>query len=549
MSVEQERAVVNSALWAAAGDALGWITELGRESTVRARTGGIRVSEPSQWRRRIGGRGGVIVDLPAGTYSDDTQLRLGTCRAIRGNGVFDPEAFARIELTVWQSYSLGGGRGTKAAAQNLAKRGVNWFSNFFEHQDLRYETAGGNGAAMRVQPHVWSHIGRPDRFLPGVLKDSLITHGHAHGFCGAVFHAICLDQALSTRKVPDIAFFETALEATRHIPALVREDRQLEAFWLPAWANRAGRTLQEAIDEFLREAREDIALIWPHVNAGRERYSKVLELLGCYKPQYRGSGWKTALAASSLAWMYRDGQPENALVAAANELESDTDTIATMAGALLGAVATRQPEWEVQDRDYIEREARRLSAVSRGEVVDSFSYPDLARWQPPTSQSDVVSGDEEGYVVAGLGVARPMGREYAAGAYVWQWLELPFGQSLLAKRRRQPAARVHRVLPGERRMAQRLDSNAAAPNERELPLTSSAPVSQPAREKPVPGQELNGISIDRLTDSVIRSEFDDATLGRMLNLLIERTASIELAVAFASIIAKAKLSRKRKPSP
>src|ERR1700726_3631681 len=120
--------VLHSALWAAAGDALGWITELSHgESGVRYRTGANTVTRPVAWVRTIGGRHGPKVELPAGTYSDDTQLRLAVSRSIRGNGSFDVEAFAKIELTVWPTYALGGGLGTKAAASNLARRGVNWF--------------------------------------------------------------------------------------------------------------------------------------------------------------------------------------------------------------------------------------------------------------------------------------------------------------------------------------------------------------------------------------------------------------------------------------
>src|SRR4051794_9410901 len=112
VSSGRQRAIVNSALWAAGGDAIGWITELARDGTVIARAGVGRVSEPIAWTRLIGGRWGVKIPLPAGTYSDDTQLRLAVCRAVRGNGIFDAEAFAKVELTTWQSYALGAGRGT-----------------------------------------------------------------------------------------------------------------------------------------------------------------------------------------------------------------------------------------------------------------------------------------------------------------------------------------------------------------------------------------------------------------------------------------------------
>jgi ADP-ribosylglycohydrolase len=167
--------VLRSALWAAAGDALGWITELSRgESGVRYRTGNASVSRPVAWTRTIGGRLGPRVDLPAGTYSDDTQLRLAVGRSIRGNGSFDVEAFAKIELTVWPTYALGGGLGTKAAASNLSRRGVNWFSNFFGVNGQAYTSSGGNGAAMRIQPHVWSLPPGSKDLLPNVLRNALV---------------------------------------------------------------------------------------------------------------------------------------------------------------------------------------------------------------------------------------------------------------------------------------------------------------------------------------------------------------------------------------
>jgi len=88
----------NSALWAAWGDALGFPTELTDEQGVIRRVGTPIVVTPKSWRRRVGGRFGVVVELPAGAYSDDTQLRLATSRAIRGDGSFAVEAFAKIEL-------------------------------------------------------------------------------------------------------------------------------------------------------------------------------------------------------------------------------------------------------------------------------------------------------------------------------------------------------------------------------------------------------------------------------------------------------------------
>ena len=127
------------------------------------------------WKRRIGGRAGVTVALPQGCYSDDSQLRLATGRAIRSDG-FDVEMFAKVELPVWLSYALGAGRSTSAAATNLARRKVQWFANTFKD----WTNSGGNGAAMRIQPHVWAarNLDDPMTFLPDVVRNSICTHSH-----------------------------------------------------------------------------------------------------------------------------------------------------------------------------------------------------------------------------------------------------------------------------------------------------------------------------------------------------------------------------------
>ena len=123
--------VRRSALWAAYGDALGWISELVGRRGLSRRTSGKPLRRPIEWKRRIGGRAGITASLPRGCYSDDSQLRLATGRAIRASG-FDVEAFAKVELPVWLSYGLGGGRATGVAAANLARANVPWFANTFK---------------------------------------------------------------------------------------------------------------------------------------------------------------------------------------------------------------------------------------------------------------------------------------------------------------------------------------------------------------------------------------------------------------------------------
>lgn len=558
MGINHETAVVHSALWAAAGDALGWMTELGREGTVVARTGQRRVTEPVQWRRRIGGRGGVEVLLPAGTYSDDTQLRLAVCRSIRASGDFDAEAFARIELTVWPSYALGAGRGSKAAAANLTKRGVNWFSNFFVTKDQNYLRAGGNGAAMRIQPHVWSNPHDIERLVLSVMRDSLSTHGHTHGFCGAVFHALCLQYTFVEGSVPGIDIWREFVGLLRNLPATLHTDGQLATFWIPAWSKASNRPLDAAVEEFIAEALADLTDISPLLRQGADSYTKILEQLGCFADRYRGSGWKTALAAAVLAWLGRDEPVEVPLQAAANALGSDTDTIATMAGALLGAIAHAPPSFALQDRDYLAREAQRMAALASGAAIQPFGYPDLLQWQAPSSQSDAVLAYKGGLALAGLGEAQAASDAYPAGDFEWQWLKLPFGQTVLAKRR----IGNLRELGDEQLPRNRVSLNSSAMSTNlELPLQVDGPNGRPSVNRNVKvngnGGRSQAVSVpkelpsgrdrlDRWTDEVIRSDFDDRVLGELLNRYIDQECSTEAAASFAAIVAKAKLSRRRR---
>src|SRR5438309_8255432 len=125
MHADYHARVVRSALWSAYGDALGFITEIrDNRRGITSRIGSERATQTVSWKRRVGGRFGAEAVLPAGCYSDDTQLRLATCRAIRPDASFNVEAFAKMELPVWMSYALGAGRGSKAAALSLSREGV-----------------------------------------------------------------------------------------------------------------------------------------------------------------------------------------------------------------------------------------------------------------------------------------------------------------------------------------------------------------------------------------------------------------------------------------
>jgi ADP-ribosylglycohydrolase len=121
------------------------------------------------------------------------------------------------------------------------------------------------------------------------------------------------------------------------ISRIVHEDRELSALWLPVWENRFGLTLDRALREVMDECFRDLDSIRSLLTCSpAEVYESALDGLGARTQEARGTGTKTALISALLAWLFRGESPDSALITAVNALGSDTDTIATMAGAVLG---------------------------------------------------------------------------------------------------------------------------------------------------------------------------------------------------------------------
>lgn len=588
-------AIRRSALWAAYGDALGFITEFADSALVERRAGTRELHTTVPWRRRVGGQFGVQAELPAGAVSDDTQLRLATCRAMLPDGRFDVEAFSKVELVVWPSYALGAGRGSRAAAAHLARRDSTWASNFFSGKGIEYVHGGGNGAAMRVQPHVWAAGDRPfDAMLRDVLANAISTHGHARGFLGAVFHACCMRLVLTEGRPAEPTDWRAIVRELPRAIELLRSDNTVHDLWVGPWERRSGTSLEEAVDAVVEEMSADIdALrdVRPDSRVGALRMA--IESLGAYSNEQRGSGTKTSLLAAVAAWIFADDAPAGVL-ACANALGTDTDTVATMAGAMLGPLAGHDPVDPIQDDRYIAREADRMWAISSGLAVPSFPFVDLLSWVPPRSQSDVVGVQDGRLALAGLGPAKPVGptwetrgRETAE----YGWLTVWFDQSVLAKRRPEPrplpvGATVEPYpeyvisalndLP-RRTVSQPAGAPARSEGDRQrfrTPVPRSPHLENlqqqldtvPREEQPSEASPRNGRAIElaeqlqavadapslhALTDIVIKSGFLPELVGAGLLKAINGDGSdrgVERGTAYAAIIAKARQARKGSPS-
>ncbi|MBF7143273.1 MULTISPECIES: ADP-ribosylglycohydrolase family protein [Pseudomonas] len=585
MSENRLKRTISSALWSAYGDALGFPTELASDRTVQQRLGHSRVSRTESWKRLVGGRFGAKVQLPAGAYSDDTQLRLSTCRAITGQGYFDVEAFAKIELPVWQSYALGAGRGSKSAASALCNRSHSWFSNFF----VGYENGGGNGAAMRVQPHVWAaaNLKNKDSFLPDVARNALCTHGHMRGVAGAIVHALSLAHTLDTGKTPGPEEWLDYATDIRNIATIVANDNELSTFWQPTWEEKSGRSLSASLEDTANEWQQSVRnareLIEKSYHAdGAIVYAQLIALENGLSKEERGSGLKCALFANVAAFIAKRYGSQETIETVANLLDSDTDTIATMAGALIGAA---NPEARfigpIQDSDYITEEASRMYEVSQRGSAATFNYPDTLYWQAPRAVIDMLSCEGNQTFIEGLGNAVATGEPYSGMQKntAWRWFRLSFGQSVLVRYRAAaalgtdepgPVAPVRMDTPD---MFQQTPISAASSARKDLSAqanpakldeinlrshdrepsvasTQYSEMSEPAEQHPdslsesIPMEEpiVSTIDLDALTNEAIKG-FDPETIGRHLLFLAEQPNAISLSIAYTSIVIKARSAR------
>lgn len=533
---DRQRAAVRSALWAAWGDAVGWISELTDEAGLRRRTKGQPLRGPVRWTRKIGGRNGLSVDLPAGTYSDDTQLRLAVCRAYGPDG-FDAEAFSAVELTVWPSYALGGGTGTKAAAAAMARPGARWSAN----RPPNYVDAGGNGAAMRAQPHAWRAQRPVADLLRDVMRDAVSTHGNPSGLLGAALSALAVADSMPGgpgRLAADgTEAWPRLLDDAAMIASVPDDDAELHDYWLPHWRHpRLGGwrgAVGASVESAQAEARTTAAAV--DAAAGLEQgYRAVVDALALRDPARRGSGLHTMLAALALAALARrhGGTARDALLCAANELDTDTDTIATMAGAVLGCGETEPPPGPLLDGDYIASEAARVAAPG-GPGRSPFRYPDLLGWDPPRTQSDALFAHGDRLWVAGLGPASALDLPMTPprADFAWQWIRLDTSQTLVIKRRvtlppAPPAAAVEppAVQPHE---------PARRPEDPPVPPTAERR-GDPAPPRPAAAESSGALTA--ALEKVRESNYDVRVIGFQLARLA-RDKSPELAAAYGAIVA------------
>src|SRR5579871_2638130 len=315
-------------LGAAVGDALGWPQEdrARRSSEINGHIGHFEA-----WKKRSGGRFHPHEEtIDSGSYSDDTQLIIAVARSRLRDDTWW-EYLARVEFPFWTSYHRGAGGASFRAANLLSKRILPWESAPLDKR--KYLDAGGNGVAMRVAPHCI--LGSIDESFSSVasnvMADGVVTHGHPTALVGALAYAYALWRVLRRTNILE---YGELLEDVRSSSMEWASIPSISEKW-PTWEREVLST--EYRDTWSRSVKD----IGGRLGIAAEGLVKgaldfddeVLHGIGCFDKRVSGAGTVAAAAAIFLGSKYAVS-PMESVAKAASAKGTDTDTIASMTGAI-----------------------------------------------------------------------------------------------------------------------------------------------------------------------------------------------------------------------
>ena len=140
----------------------------------------------------------LIGNLPTLQYTDDTHMTIGVAESLIAHGGFDGAHMAKCfvhnyEKEPWRGYAPGPPR-----VFRLIKKGQPWNK---AARDVYPNGSFGNGAAMRVSPIGGFFWDRHAQLIEVTYHASRITHQHVLGIEGAMLQAISV--ALAVAENPD----------------------------------------------------------------------------------------------------------------------------------------------------------------------------------------------------------------------------------------------------------------------------------------------------------------------------------------------------------
>lgn len=263
-----------------------------------------------------------------GMYTDDTQMTLALAQSIiEKGGRVDPDHIAWAYASQCQAHR-GYGASTLYLLQHLEKtRGKDW-----RHLVSLYKPGGGsdkNGAAMRIAPIGIAYRNATSRtlFHQAVTNTCIMTHTHPTAIDAAFILATtikwCMQKDPRTLSLHDVRFLLTNLRDLARTPNMQNK-------------------LARLADKFRCIASEPARnpRFWKNYLASQDwKLEYALQFDVCDRCEFQIEGDK-AVAAALCAFVHHGmlgRRPENAIIAACH-YGGDTDTVASMAGACVGAL-------------------------------------------------------------------------------------------------------------------------------------------------------------------------------------------------------------------
>lgn len=286
----------------ALGDALGMPTQSFSRAQIIARFGQITglVDAPADQP--------IAPNMPKGSITDDTEQAILVAQLlIDGNGDIDPSTLAQ-RLIAWEAVMQA--KGSQDLLGPSTKRAIEMIlAGHSPEESGRYGTT--NGAAMRIAPvGIAADISQPDLFIKAVVQACQVTHNTSLGIASAAAVAAVISSGLNGKKL------EHALNAGTEMAYIAEH----HGHWVAG-----GR-----IGPRIRWARHASHECNPD-NLGDLLY----DVIGTSV-----ASQESVVAAFALAQRVASGSLSsfNALCIAAS-IGGDTDTIAGILGAMLGACA------------------------------------------------------------------------------------------------------------------------------------------------------------------------------------------------------------------
>jgi len=163
--------------------------------------------------------------LGRGTYTDDTQMMIALAESLVERGSVDEDDLALAFLDAYDP-ERGYGGGTRRVLELLGSgtSAAGAAGRIFGGQGSR-----GNGAAMRIAPVSVRFADDPKRLRAEAARSARVTHAHPVGIDAAVIQAAAIGAALRGEGIVEAAFeaadSEEMLAGLRHVAALLDETR------------------------------------------------------------------------------------------------------------------------------------------------------------------------------------------------------------------------------------------------------------------------------------------------------------------------------------